>query len=144
MKATEFEYRHPTLAHQLIVGAAFLTYLFQPDDIVWWFVEDRPSPHTLERTFFIVATLLIGVGAAICTRSRVLPGQKRQRYSFGEFLYAIGLGSLAPISGFVVLVVGEGVRILRLMKRDDPGVETGSTWATAFRREALKWCVLVQ
>jgi hypothetical protein len=100
MKATDFEYNHPTLVHQLIVGAAFLTYLFQADDIVWWFVKNRPSPHTLERALFIVATLLIGIGAAICTRSHMLQGQRRRRYHVGEFLYVVGLGSLAPISGF--------------------------------------------
>jgi hypothetical protein len=36
MKATDFEYHHATLVHQLIVGAAFFTYLLQADDIVWW------------------------------------------------------------------------------------------------------------
>jgi len=55
MKATDFEYHHPTLVRQRIVGAAFLTFLFQADDIVWWFVKSRPSPHRLERASFIVA-----------------------------------------------------------------------------------------
>lgn len=119
MKATDFEYHHQTPVHQLIVGAAFLTYLLQPDDIVWWFVKDRPAPHALERTLFILAALLIGTGAVICTQARILQRENRRRYYLGEFLYAIGLGSLAPIAGFVVLVVGEGARILRLLKRDD-------------------------
>ena len=66
MTATNFEYHHPTLVHQLIVGAAFLTYLFQADDSVWWFMKNRSSPHTLERAL-LIATLLIGIGAAICT-----------------------------------------------------------------------------
>lgn len=74
MRATGFEYRHPTLVHQLIVVAAFLTYLFQPDDVVWWFVKDHPSPHTLERVLFILASGFIAAGAVICTRARVLPG----------------------------------------------------------------------
>src|SRR5215472_5207047 len=141
MQVTDFEYRHPTLVHQLIVGAAFLTYLLQPDDIVWWFVKDRPSPHVPERILFMAATLLIGIGAAICTRARVLQGQRRRHYHLGEFLYAIGLGSLAPLSGFVVLVLGEGIRILRLLKRD--GVSPKFSPGTAISEEAVKWCVLV-
>jgi len=143
MRATDFEYRHPTLVHQLIVGAAFLSYLFQADDIVWWLVKEHPSPHALERVLFILATLLIGAGAGLCTRVRMSPSQNHRSFSLGEFLYAIGLGSLAPVSGFFILLVGEGVRILRLMKRDDQGIETASIWTTAIRREAVKWCVLL-
>jgi small-conductance mechanosensitive channel len=142
MRATDFEYRHPTLVHQLIVGAAFLTYLFQADDIVWWLVREHPSPHALERVLFILATLLIGAGAGLCTRVRMSPSENHRRFSLGEFLYAIGLGSLAPVSGFFILLVGEGVRILRLMKRDQ-GIETVSSGTTAIRREAVKWCVLL-
>lgn len=143
MRATDFEYRHPTLVHQLIVGAAFLTYLFQADDIVWWLVKEHPSPHALERVLFILATLLIGAGAGLSTRVRMSPSHNHRRFSLGEFLYAIGLGSLAPVSGFFILLVGEGVRILRLMKRDDQGIETASSGTTAIRREAVKWCVLL-
>ena len=140
MRATDFEYRHQTLVHQLVVGAAFLAYVFQPDDVVWWLVKNRPAPHALERALFILATLLIAVGATVCTRTRASRRINRTRYA-GEFLYAIGLGSLAPISGFVVLVVGEGLRLLRLMGRDDP--VTHSSLTAAARREAVKWCVLV-
>ena len=49
MKATDFEYRHQTLVHQLIVGAAFLTYLIDRDDIVWRLVKRNTSQS---RTLF--------------------------------------------------------------------------------------------
>jgi hypothetical protein len=71
MTATELVYRHQTFLHQMIVGAAFLTYLLQPDDIVWWLVKDRLAPHGLKRTLFVLATLLIAVGATICTKAWV-------------------------------------------------------------------------
>ena len=71
MKATDFEYRHQTLVHQFIVGAAFLTYLIDREDVVWRFVKDSATPHRLERFIFIIATLLIELGARICTRARV-------------------------------------------------------------------------
>jgi hypothetical protein len=35
MIATAFECRHQLLLHELIVGAAVLTYLIDPDDIIW-------------------------------------------------------------------------------------------------------------
>ena len=44
MKATDFECRHQTLVHQLIVGAAFLTYLIDREDVVWRFVKDSATP----------------------------------------------------------------------------------------------------
>jgi hypothetical protein len=42
MRATDFEYRHQTLVHQLVV-AAFLAYAFQPDDVVSWLVKKSAS-----------------------------------------------------------------------------------------------------
>ena len=53
MQATEFEYRHQALVHQFIVGAAFLTYFVDRDDIIWRFVKDSAALHRLERSFFI-------------------------------------------------------------------------------------------
>jgi hypothetical protein len=72
------------------------------------------------------------------------------------------LGSLAPLSGFFILVAGEAFRILRLIRLEDdrtqnfnhrpvpaspPRVhpvakEPDSRWAKAFRQEAVKWGLL--
>lgn len=71
MKATDFEYRHQTLVHQFIVAAAFLTYFVDGEDIVWRFVKASSAPRGFERFCFIVATVFIVVGAAICTWARV-------------------------------------------------------------------------
>lgn len=143
MAASDFEFRHQRLIHNLIVAAAVLTYLIQPDDIVWRLVKDRPEPHALERYIFILATLFIVAGAAICTAARAKGGGERRRY-FGDFVYAIGLGSLFPVAGFVVLVAGEGIRLLRLALRGGAeGMESGPRWGRAIRLEAVKWCLVV-
>lgn len=144
MKATDFEYRHQRLIHNLIVAAAVLTYLIQPDDIVWRFVKNHADPHALERSAFIVATLFILAGAGICTWARAKnPRGGSSRY-IGDFVYAIGLGSLLPIAGFVVLVAGEGVRLLRLALRGDAAaIESGPRWGRAIRQEVVKWCLVV-
>jgi hypothetical protein len=141
MKATDFEYRHQTLIHQLIVLAGVLTYLIDPDDIVWRIVRDTSTPRSWERCLFIVATILIAAGAVLCTRASAF---HRSHY-LGELLYAIGLGSLLPVPGFIVLVVGESLRLLRLTRHDpgQPSRETTPSWAAAFRREAVKWGILV-
>jgi len=135
LKATGFEYRHQTLVHQLIVGAAFLAYLFDRDDVVWRFVKDSATPHRLERWVFIIAALLIAVGAGICTRARAYPGPNsntgRETYRIidhpryvGEICYAIGFGSLAPLAGFLVLVGGEVLRVFRLVRGIDDRAQT--------------------
>jgi hypothetical protein len=143
MRATNFEYRHQTFVHQLIVGAGFLTYLIDPDDIAWRFVRNTAAPRLWERSLFIVATVLIAIGALLCTRARAF--QKARH--LGELLYAIGLGSLMPLPGFIILVFGEALRLLRLTRREnDPQDKLGkldSGWGTAFRKETVKWGIVV-
>ena len=131
MKATDFEYRHQTLVHQFMVAAAFLTYFVDRENIVWRFVKDSSAPRGFERFFFIVATVFIVVGAAICTYTRVYPRPEsaigmesyrhlhRSRY-FGDVLYAIGLATLFPLWGFIILVAGEALRVFRLIQRENP------------------------
>jgi hypothetical protein len=170
MKATDFEYRHQTLVHQFIVAAAFLTYFVDREDIVWRFVKDSSAPKGFERFCFIVATVFIFVGAAICTWACVYRRPERAtdlesyrhllrlRY-FGDLLYTIGLASLVPFWGFIILVAGETLRIFRLLQREDPRArnflkhpltsalpllppaaqEFHSRLRKAFRQEAVKW-----
>jgi hypothetical protein len=170
MKATDFEYRRQTLVHQFIVAAAFLTYSVDREDIVWRFVKDSSAPRGFECFFFIVATGFIAVGPAICTWARVYSRPEsvtdmesyrylhRSRY-FGDLLYAIGLASLVPLWGFIILVAGETLRIFHLVQREDararnlllhtspiaspliPPAAQGfhSRLGKAFRQETVKW-----
>ena len=39
MRTTKFELHHQTLLHLLVIGLALLTYLINPDDIVWSIVH---------------------------------------------------------------------------------------------------------
>ena len=154
LKATEFEYRHQTLVHQLIIGAAFLTYLVDREDIVWRLVKNTPTPYVLERFVFIVATMFIAIGVGFCTWARA---DRHPRY-LGDFSYAIGLGSLVPVAGFLILVGGEALRVFRLTGGIDdrpwnwrsalpasaPLVQQiGPKWKKAFRQEGAKWGILV-
>ena len=143
LKATDFEVRYRTLLHQLLVLAAFMTYLFDRDDIVWRFIKDSSADvRTLERAIFAVATILFGIAAWICTRARVQPADRSTDCSghLGEFLYAVALGSLAPLAGFVILMAGEAVRLLRLVMQPDVLERVdAAAWPEALRREAVKW-----
>jgi hypothetical protein len=143
MGATHFEVRYRTLLHQLLVLAAFLTYLFDRDDIVWRFIKGNSADvRMLERAIFAVATILFGIAAWICTRARVHPADRSTDRSghLGEFFYAVALGSLAPLAGFVILVAGEAVRLLRLAMQPDVLERVdAAAWPEALQREAVKW-----
>ncbi|HTY84855.1 MAG TPA: hypothetical protein VMB19_11590 [Silvibacterium sp.] len=141
MKATDFEYRHQTQIHNLLILAGVLTYLVDPDDIVWRFVRDSSAPRFWERVAFIVATILIAIGAILCTRARAF---YRPHY-LGELVYAIGFGSLLPIPGFLILVFGESLRLFRLARREprQPSPAAMPAWGHAFRREAVKWGIVI-
>lgn len=164
MRATKFEVRHQVLIHQLIIACAFLTYLFDRDDVVWKFVKGNASSRELERTAFLTATVVLGAAAGISTwasayRNQDLMANSKQsshtgpyryfRYPhyIGDLLYAIGLGSLAPVEGFVILLAGEAIRVLRLVLREDQlglsGARTEPQWSGAFRIEAAKWGILL-
>ena len=136
MKATGFEVRHQTLLHMLVVGFAFATYAIAPDDIVWRIVKHSPHQRFLERSFFVVAALLVGAAAAICTWARAYPEPEldgpappvscdgpyrylRYPRHLGTLLYAVGLGSLAPVPGFIILVAGDALLVYRLIGRTD-------------------------
>ena len=179
MKASEWEYRHQRLAHLLIVGVSFLTYLVERDDIVWALVRGRHDARLLERLLFAIATILIGAGAALTTwgaayaappdSGRMRPFLRTGPYRYlrfpqhvGTLLFAAGLGLLAPLWGFVVLLVAEAVAVSRLigLERYMNGLESAGPvgpnvaqavlsggafremaplWSNAFRRESAKW-----
>jgi protein-S-isoprenylcysteine O-methyltransferase Ste14 len=135
MKASEWEYHHQRLVHLLIVGVSFLTYLADPDDLVWALVRGRENARLLERVLFAVATILIGAGGALITwaGAYVAPpvgGQRppvhrngpyrylRHPQHVGTLLFAAGLSFLTPLWGFVVLLAGKAAALLRLIQRE--------------------------
>ncbi len=133
-RATRFEQRHGTLLRQLIVAAAFSTYLFDRDDIVWCFVRESEASRAWERLFFLLATILILFGAALATWARankIAAGPdalnvRDRPYHFirypehlGDLLFTIGIASLAPLSGASLLVAGEALRLVRLIFRKE-------------------------
>jgi Na+-transporting NADH:ubiquinone oxidoreductase subunit NqrB len=139
----------------------------QRDDVVWALVRGQSHPRLLERLFFGVATLLIGVSSAIRTWARACPerdiagressgfrvGRSDGAYRYvsypleiGNLLFSIGLGFLAPALGFVLLVMGESVVCFRLIRRERENrtaLGTGTSWGKAFREESAKWGIFV-
>ena len=173
LAATGIERRHSMLIHLLIVGAAWSTYIIEKDDVVWRFIKDHgAATRPLEHLSFLVAALLIGLGAYICTRadfhliSRRTTAQSGHGvrdpssswwkdaillHYFGEAIYAFGFASLMPLAGFIILILGELVRLGRLSLSHQVSpknswhllVVGGAKWAAAIRLELLKWGIFV-
>jgi hypothetical protein len=158
MRATDFEYRHQTLLHLVVVGLAFLTYAFQPDDIVWAFVKHHTIYRTpLERMVFGFGALEILCSAALQTwanayrlsaanadpllASHGVYRRLEDLIYIGRLLFALGIGLMAPLSGTVILLTGEVALVVRLFLRNryraplegrsDPFVQSMRTWLSA-------------
>jgi hypothetical protein len=119
-RASAFEDRHPVLVHQILLSVSVLTYLTDPEDVVWRYIKHASEARMLEHLCFGAAAVAVGAGAWLCTwamakgfsSENTYPRPSRMRDT-GEILHAIGLGSLLPLAGFLVLVGGETIRIGR-------------------------------
>jgi hypothetical protein len=112
-----FVIRHPFVIHGFIVVFCWLTYLKDPEDIVWRFVKVSPNARSLEHLAFGVAAVLLGVAVALGAwpSGNTTNFERRDMRStrlrcIGEILHGIGISSLLPISGCILLVCGEVIR----------------------------------
>ena len=119
-RASDFELRHPVLIHQTLLAASVLTYLTDPEDVVWRYIKRASNARLLEHLCFATAAIALGAGACLCTwatAKQLAQGTDRGSRlvgGAGEILHAIGIGSLLPQAGFLVLVCGETLRVGRL------------------------------
>jgi hypothetical protein len=103
---------------RLIIRAALLlaglaTYLISPDDVVWHFIKAAPHARVLEHAFFSLAAALLGLALLLKLRLGADPenqhGHDRSRTTatVARSLEAIGIGSLLPLPGFLLLALGD-------------------------------------
>jgi hypothetical protein len=143
MKATEFEYRHQTLIHLLVVGLAVATYLLYRDDVVWAAVRHHANSSLLERLVFGVGAVEL-FGSAVVETWAEAYGRLRMPLLLSRLLLALALGLLLPLAGTVILLAGEALLVCRLFARyrEVPRVALAQTdpgWAVGFRRALSKW-----
>lgn len=149
MKATDFECRFQTLLHFVLIGLAVLTYLTDPDDIVWGLVRHHPHSALWERSAFGAGALMMIGSAALETWATAYPHDAvpSSRFRLARLLLGFALALLLPLPGAILLVVGEAVLILRLVLRERqvavPQARLSSgrnaTLAKAVRMALSKW-----
>jgi hypothetical protein len=104
----------------ILLVAGLFTYLIFPDDVVWHFVKMSAHPRLLEHVFFGIAASMLGLSLLLeLAASAQAEAQDAQdshctRATLSRLLQAIGIGSLLPLPGFLLLVIGDVVVSLSL------------------------------
>lgn len=116
-RASGFELGHPVLIYQTLLAASLLTYLADREDIVWRYIKNAPNARLLEHLCFATAAVALAASAFLCTwaTAKELSGStdSGRVAGAGEIFRAIGIGSLLPLAGFLILVCGEAVCVVR-------------------------------
>jgi hypothetical protein len=96
------------------------TYLIFPDDVVWHFIKTSQHARIWEHALFGTAAALLGFALLLKVKAGAHPenqdshGPSRTTATVASLLQAIGIGSLLPLPGFFLLVVGDGALSLLL------------------------------
>jgi hypothetical protein len=137
----------------LIVRAALLlvglsTYLIFPDDVVWQFIKTARHARVWEHALFGIAAAILGFALLLKVKASAHPenqdshGPSRTTATVASLLQAIGIGSLLPLPGFLLLVLGDGAFNLLLYGRhstaEDPKAERDSRLAHG-PSQAFRW-----
>ncbi len=149
MRATEFEFRYRSwlnLAHFWLASQVYsIDHLNFAEAIARWAGGPAQARlHAIGRLVFAFGTTLVGLAAALRTwaaaylRSNVVHDREmhleilvadgpyrhvRNPLYLGTFLFSLGLGFLASRLGFAILAGGAAIRILRLIGREESGLE---------------------
>ncbi len=127
--------------HAGLLLAAVCTYANDRENVVWRFIKNTPAVRTYEHFCFALAAAALFVAIWIRTSHTA---DHRNREILGALLQAFGIGSLMPLSGFVLLVSGElALAVLRysLQQKETP---SGLTVSGASRSRLLgRWCVFL-
>lgn len=164
-RASGFELRHPWLLHNGLLLASVLTYSIDREDAVWRFIKAAPDARLLERLSFGSAAILIALGIWFSALAAHRAFETRSNEAMGRWsgvFYAAGLGTLLPLSGFLLFVLGEFVRIARftsagsrrgepLRELDevrkpmptDPSQPAGLPWTSLLAHQAAPCCAFL-
>jgi hypothetical protein len=94
MHASAFEQRHAMALRLCIYAVAFSVYFFDRDEVVWRFIRYSASRRALEHGAFLIATLLVGLGAYLCPRADTCAGDHGAYLQSGA---AFGANGFTPL-----------------------------------------------
>jgi hypothetical protein len=155
--ADVLEIRRPFLIHGILLFAAWLTYFADPVDVVWRFVRFSPDARFLERIAFSSAAAAIGSGILFGSwrtdrdyRPEGWHPKSVRLRCVAEILHGIGIATLLPVGGCVLLIAGETLRSLRYARLKSQIAGEGScrpalaipafSWKRLLLSQGFVWC----
>ena len=167
MKATEFEFRNRFWIFGLIFGVGFWLYALDHVNVVQYLInvtvgENSPHADQLARSALAFAALLMLLTALLRTcatsylQSDVMQDHDlraervvasgpyrhvRNPLYLGNILMAFGMGLLASLVGFLLIVVGNLIFCLRLIGLEESNLqkEQGESYVEFCRRVPRLW-----
>jgi hypothetical protein len=128
--------------------AGLSTYLIFPDDVAWRFIKTAPHARVLEHVLFGIAAAFLGLALLLKVKASARPenhdsnGPSRITATVAPLLQAIGIGTLLPLPGFLLLVLGDvGISLLLYGRRpmgEDRKAE-GNSRPARRPRQAFPW-----
>ena len=103
--------------HLSLLAGAALTYAFDREDIVWRAVRSCPHSRAWEHLCFGIAAVVLGSSAWLNIRLASQSLRKRSEdegtaSTRADLLQAFGIAALFPVSGAMLLLCGEILRVL--------------------------------
>lgn len=155
--ANALEIRRPFLIHGVLLFAAWLTYFADSADVVWRCIRSSPHARFLEHVAFGSAALAIGIGILLGSwrtdrdyRHEGWDPKTVRLRCVGEILHGIGMATLLPVAGCVLLVAGETLRSLRYARlkthiaRSRPSLRPmpslAASWKGLLLGQGFAWC----
>jgi hypothetical protein len=114
------ENRLTLIVRAVLLPAGLSTYLIFRDDVVWRFIKTAPNARVWEHVLFGIAAAILGLALLLKVKASAHPendGPSRIKASVASLLQAIGIGSLLPLPGFLLFVLGDGALSLLLYGR---------------------------
>ena len=126
----------PSTLRPVLLLAAVGTYLFSRDNVVWHFIKFSPRVRLLEHVAFGFAAFVLGVALLLKVQASSQRRMSAARNVMGNLLQALGIASLLPFPGFLLLVFGDlGISLLSRERqrgiREEPWVSQTASWTDA-------------
>ena len=138
----------PSMLRPTLFLASLATYFASPEDVVWRFIKLNPDARRIEHFAFGIAATLLGVALVLKVQASVSRDPPGTRTTIANVLQAIGIGSLLPLPGFLLFVLGDlGISLLptkrrSTLSRQPLGAQTAS-WRGALVEHIGLCCAFV-